>query len=74
MARDYKATVFLPKTDFPMKAGLPKLEPTSADRWQEARPLPAAPREAKGRTSSFLHDGPHKPTATSISAPPLNKI
>ena len=32
---DYKATLFLPRTDFPMKAGLPKLEPTILERWEE---------------------------------------
>ena len=33
--RDYKDTVFLPKTDFPMKAGLPQKEPGIAARWRE---------------------------------------
>ena len=33
--RDYRPTVFLPKTDFPMKAGLPQKEPVIAARWKE---------------------------------------
>ena len=33
--RDYRDTVFLPKTDFPMKAGLPAKEPGIAARWAE---------------------------------------
>ena len=33
--RDYKDTVFLPKTDFPMKAGLPAKEPLILAKWQE---------------------------------------
>ena len=33
--RDYRDTVFLPKTDFPMKAGLPQKEPGILARWQE---------------------------------------
>ena len=33
MTIDYKSTVYLPKTDFPMKAGLPKLEPLLLERW-----------------------------------------
>ena len=33
--RDYRDTVFLPKTDFPMKAGLPAKEPKIAARWEE---------------------------------------
>ena len=32
---DYRSTVFLPKTDFPMKAGLPQKEPVIAARWKE---------------------------------------
>ena len=34
--RDYRDTVFLPKTDFPMKAGLPQKEPGILARWQAA--------------------------------------
>ena len=33
-ARDWRDTVFLPKTDFPMKAGLPQKEPAILARWQ----------------------------------------
>jgi isoleucyl-tRNA synthetase len=36
-AIDYRDTVFLPKTDFPMKAGLPQKEPVILARWQEQR-------------------------------------
>ena len=32
---DYRSTVFLPKTDFPMKAGLPQKEPLILAKWQE---------------------------------------
>ena len=32
--RDWSATLFLPKTDFPMKAGLPQLEPKLLERWR----------------------------------------
>ena len=35
MSVDYKATVFLPKTDFPMRANLPEREPKILSRWQE---------------------------------------
>ena len=34
-ARDYRATLFLPATDFPMKAGLPEAEPKWLARWEE---------------------------------------
>src|SRR3990167_1068352 len=56
--RDFRDTVFLPKTDFPMKAGLPQKEPVILSRWQDEgiyRKL----REARaGREKFILHDGP----------------
>ena len=56
--RDYRDTVFLPKTDFPMKAGLPQKEPGIAARWQ-AEGLYRQLREARaGREKFILHDGP----------------
>ena len=56
--RDYRDTVFLPKTDFPMKAGLPQKEPGIQARW-EAIDLYARLREARrGREKFILHDGP----------------
>jgi isoleucyl-tRNA synthetase len=56
--RDYRDTVFLPKTDFPMKAGLPQKEPGILARWQE-QDLYRKLREARaGREQFILHDGP----------------
>ena len=56
--RDYRDSVFLPKTDFPMKAGLPQKEPGIAARW-EAIGLYEALRKARaGREKFILHDGP----------------
>ena len=56
--RDYRDTVFLPKTDFPMKAGLPQKEPGILARWQEMD-LYRRLREARaGRDKFILHDGP----------------
>ena len=55
---DYKDTVFLPKTDFPMKAGLPQKEPGIAARWEDEG-LYRQLREARqGREKFILHDGP----------------
>jgi isoleucyl-tRNA synthetase len=55
---DYKDTVFLPKTDFPMKAGLPQKEPAILAKWQE-QDLYHKLREARaGREKFILHDGP----------------
>ncbi|WP_010183570.1 isoleucine--tRNA ligase [Sphingomonas sp. PAMC 26605] len=57
-ARDYRDTVFLPKTDFPMKAGLPAKEPGILARWQ-AMNLYEKTREARRGAEKFiLHDGP----------------
>ena len=55
---DYKSTVFLPQTDFPMKAGLAAKEPAIAARW-EAMDLYGKLREKRaGRERFILHDGP----------------
>ncbi|EPR09068.1 isoleucyl-tRNA synthase [Sphingobium indicum IP26] len=57
-APDYKATVFLPVTDFPMKAGLAQKEPAILAQW-EAMDLYGKLRERrKGRERFILHDGP----------------
>ncbi len=56
--RDYRDTVFLPKTDFPMKAGLPQKEPQILAKWMEGN-LEGQIRESrKGREQFILHDGP----------------
>lgn len=55
---DYRSTVFLPRTDFPMKAGLPQKEPVIAERW-EKEGLYQQIREAReGREKFIFHDGP----------------
>ena len=56
--RDYRSTVFLPKTEFPMKAGLPHKEPGILARWQAAD-IYAQLRQARaGRDKFIFHDGP----------------
>ncbi|HEX8055697.1 MAG TPA: class I tRNA ligase family protein, partial [Novosphingobium sp.] len=55
---DWRSTVFLPKTEFPMKAGLPQKEPGILARWQE-QDIYAQTRAARaGREKFILHDGP----------------
>ncbi len=56
--RDYRATVFLPKTDFPMKAGLPQKEPAILARWQEPGLYEKTRAARAGREKFILHDGP----------------
>ncbi|MBX7536498.1 isoleucine--tRNA ligase [Qipengyuania sp. GH1] len=57
-SRDYRDTVFLPKTDFPMKAGLPQKEPKILARWQEEKLYEQLREERGGREKFILHDGP----------------
>jgi len=57
-ARDYRDTVFLPKTDFPMKAGLPQKEPGILARWQEIGLYERLREQRRGREKFILHDGP----------------
>ncbi|CAH0497953.1 isoleucine--tRNA ligase [Novosphingobium sp. CECT 9465] len=56
--RDFRPTVFLPKTDFPMKAGLPQKEPVILQRWQDEGIYRKVREARKGREKFILHDGP----------------
>ncbi|HEY8698880.1 MAG TPA: isoleucine--tRNA ligase [Rhizomicrobium sp.] len=56
--RDYRATLFLPQTDFPMKAGLPEAEPKWLARWHRMDLYGRMRTAAKGRPLFILHDGP----------------
>src|SRR6267142_4015855 len=57
-ARDYSETLFLPKTDFPMRAGLPQKEPEMLARWQRLDLYGRLRAAARGRPKFVLHDGP----------------
>ena len=57
-AVDYRDTVFLPKTDFPMKAGLPQKEPGILARWQAMDIYGETRKRRAGRKQFILHDGP----------------
>ncbi len=56
--RDWRETLFLPQTDFPMKAGLPKREPEFLARWDKLNLYKRLRKDAKGRPPFTLHDGP----------------
>jgi len=74
MTRDYRDTVFLPKTDFPMRAGLARREPQILARWQ-AQGLFRRQREAaRGREKFILHDGPPYANGHLHIGHALNKI
>src|SRR5579872_4859786 len=55
---DYKNTLNLPKTDFPMKANLPEREPHLLKSWQEMDLYGLIREKGIGRPSFILHDGP----------------
>ena len=54
----YKDTVFLPKTEFPMRGGLPQKEPEILKQWQEMDLYGAMRKAAEGKPKWVLHDGP----------------
>ena len=58
MAQDYNATLNLPKTDFPMRAGLPKREPEMLKRWEEEHLYEEMLKKNEGKPRFSLHDGP----------------
>ncbi|MBB4053192.1 isoleucyl-tRNA synthetase [Devosia subaequoris] len=56
--KDYSATLFLPETEFPMRAGLPKREPEWLKRWEDMDIYALQREQAKDRPLFTLHDGP----------------
>ncbi len=70
---EYKTTLNLPKTDFPMRAGLPKREPEWLDRWAKIGIYDRL-REKQGRKSFVLHDGPPYANGNLHIGHALNKI
>ena len=58
MAKDYNNTLNLPKTDFPMRAGLPKREPEILARWEKEDIYGELLKKNEGKPRFSLHDGP----------------
>ena len=56
--KDYRSTVFLPRTDFPMRANLPAREPELLERWARLDLYRRQREAAAGRKKFVLHDGP----------------
>ena len=71
---DYKSTIFLPKTSFPMKAGLPRKEPEILARWEDMDLYQRQREDAKGREKFILHDGPPYANGHLHMGHALNKI
>ncbi|AEQ50511.1 isoleucine--tRNA ligase [Pelagibacterium halotolerans] len=56
--RDYSNTLFLPQTDFPMRAGLPQREPEWLKRWEDMDLYKMLREQSRDREKFTLHDGP----------------
>lgn len=71
---DYKNTLNLPQTDFPMQANLPKREPLTLSRWQELNLYQQIREQRKGKPKFILHDGPPYANGRPHLGTALNKI
>ena len=71
---DYKSTLNLPKTDFPMKANLPQREPELLAWWDQVRLYARIQEAGKGRPRYLLHDGPPYANGRIHIGHALNKI
>ncbi|WP_320200845.1 isoleucine--tRNA ligase [Agrobacterium sp. rho-13.3] len=71
---DYSSTLYLPQTDFPMRAGLPQKEPETVKRWQEMGLYKKLRASAAGREKFVLHDGPPYANGNIHIGHALNKI
>jgi isoleucyl-tRNA synthetase len=71
---ELKKTLNLPKTDFPMKAGLPQNEPKQLAAWDEEKLYERILAAREGKPLFVLHDGPPYPTGTIHLGTGLNKI
>ena len=72
--RDYRDTLFLPKTDFPMRAGLPKAEPKWIKFWDQQKLYQTLRAQSEGRETYTLHDGPPYANGHIHMGTALNKI
>lgn len=72
--KDYSATLNLPKTDFPMRAGLPKREPGWLQRWEDMDLYNQLREESKDREKFTLHDGPPYANGNIHIGHSLNKV
>jgi isoleucyl-tRNA synthetase len=74
MPTDYRPTVFLPKTDFPMRGDLPNREPLILARWEEIDLYRRLRETSRGREKFVLHDGPPYANGEIHLGTALNKI
>ena len=72
--RDYRDTVFLPQTSFPMRGDLPKREPLILARWEQMDLWSRLRAASRGRPKFILHDGPPYANGNIHIGTALNKI
>lgn len=72
--QDYNATLNLPKTDFPMRAGLPKSEPVMLKQWEEEGLYNKLMEKNEGKPLFVLHDGPPYANNNIHLGTALNKV
>ncbi|MGH1402628.1 MAG: isoleucine--tRNA ligase [Alphaproteobacteria bacterium] len=72
--QDYRETVFLPKTEFPMRGGLPKKEPEIIAKWDEADLYNQLRKKGEGKPKFILHDGPPYANGNIHMGHAVNKI
>ncbi|MDB5500214.1 MAG: Isoleucyl-tRNA synthetase, partial [Tardiphaga sp.] len=73
-ANDYSSTLYLPQTEFPMRAGLPQAEPKMLERWNEIDLYGTLRKQSKGKPKFVLHDGPPYANGNIHIGHALNKI
>ena len=73
-AKDYSKTLFLPQTEFPMRAGLPQREPEILKNWNEIGLYERLRKNSVGRAKFVLHDGPPYANGNIHIGTALNKI
>ncbi len=74
MSQDYNSTLNLPKTDFPMRAGLPKSEPVTLEKWENDKIYEKLMEKNEGKPTFVLHDGPPYANGDIHLGHALNKI
>lgn len=74
MPQDYNSTLNLPKTDFPMRAGLPKSEPVTLKNWEDEKVYENLMKINEGKPLFVLHDGPPYANGNIHLGTALNKI
>ena len=71
---DYSSTLYLPQTEFPMRAGLPQKEPEMAAKWKSMELYKRLRASAAGREKFVLHDGPPYANGNIHIGHALNKV